>query len=134
MAATVALQVACAPSWHVLTGTARPPISPGEVKVYADAPPAFEEVAILKASRQSIFGSDGEHSTDKVVERLKAEAAKVGANGILIEGFDQTQTFSFGSGAGTDSYSPHGSISVGVGASVGIVKTSAKGRAIYVPP
>jgi hypothetical protein len=89
---------------------------------------------VLQASRKSIFRPDGERSTARVVERLKAEAAKVGANGIIIEGFDQTQTGSIGSGAGSDSYSAHGSISVGLGASVGIFKTTAKGRAIFVPP
>jgi uncharacterized protein YbjQ (UPF0145 family) len=134
MGAAVVLQVACASSWHVLTGTPRPPTSPSQVKVYSDAPPTFEEIAVLKASRKSIFSSGGERSTDKVVERLKAEAAKVGANGLIIEGFDQTQTGSIGSGAGSDSYSAHGSINLGVGASVGIFKTTGKGRAIYVPP
>ncbi|MGA2840199.1 MAG: hypothetical protein ABSG18_08480 [Steroidobacteraceae bacterium] len=134
MGAAAALLVACAPSWHVLTGTPRPPTSPSQVKIYSDAPPTFEEIAVLQASRKSIFKPDGERSTARVVERLKAEAAKVGANGIIIEGFDQTQTGSIGSGAGSDSYSAHGSISVGLGASVGIFKTTAKGRAIFVPP
>jgi hypothetical protein len=130
----VALLVACAPSWHVLTGTPRPPTLPSQVKIYSNAPPAFEEIAVLGASRKSLFNPGGRRSTDEVVERLKAEAAKVGANGIILEGFDQTQTGSIGSGAGSDSYSAHGSVSLGVGASVGIFKTTGKGRAIYVPP
>jgi hypothetical protein len=132
--AAAALLCGCAPSWHVLTGTPRAPIAPQEVKVYSDAPPAFEEIAVLGAARHSLVGTSEERSTGKIVERLKAEAAKVGANGLLIEGFDQRPSFSVGSGAGSDSYSPHGSISVGVGASLGILKTTAKGRAIYVPP
>jgi uncharacterized protein YbjQ (UPF0145 family) len=134
MGAVAALLAACAPSWHVLTGSPRPPILPAQVKVYSDAPAIFEEIAVLGASHKSILSSSGERSTEKVVERLKAEAAKVGANGIIIEGFDQTQTGSIGSGAGSDSYSAHGTISLGVGAWVGIFKTTAKGRAIYVPP
>jgi hypothetical protein len=134
MGALVALQAACAPSWHVLTGAPRPAISPLQVKIYSDAPPSFEEIAVLGASRHSIFGTGGEHVTDKVVQRLKAEASKVGANGIIIEGFDQTQSLSMGSGAGSDSYSAHGSISLSVGAWFTVVKTTGKGRAIYVPP
>ncbi|HWJ34409.1 MAG TPA: hypothetical protein VNR70_04040 [Steroidobacteraceae bacterium] len=128
------LTAACAPSSHVLVGTARPPISPTLVTVYSHAPPAFEEIAVLGASSRSVFNAGGQRTTDKVVERLKAEAARLGANGLILEGFDQTQTGSIGSGVGTDSYSAHSSVGVGVGGSVGIFKTSGKGRAIYVVP
>lgn len=127
------LMMACAPSSHVLVGTARPPISPTLVKVYSHPPPAFEEIAVLGASSKSVFNAGGQRTTDKVVERLKAEAARLGANGIILEGFDQTQTGSIGSGVGSDSYSAHSSIGVGVGGSVGIFKTTGQGRAIYVP-
>ena len=87
----------------------------------------------LDAERRSVFNA-GEGGTDKIVARLKAEAAKVGANGLILEGYDEVQTGSIGSGAGTDSYSAHGSLSLGLGASVGIYKTTGKGRAIFVPP
>jgi hypothetical protein len=124
---------ACAPSSHVLVGTARPPISPSQVKVYSHAPPTYEEVAVLDASSKSVFSAGGQRTTDKVVERLKAEAAKLGANGVILEGFNETQTGSLGSGVGSDSYSGRSAVGVGVGGSVGIFKTSGKGRAIYVP-
>jgi hypothetical protein len=124
--------VACAPSSHVLVGTARPPIAPSLVTVYSQAPQKFEEIAVLNASAKSMF-SGGLRSTDKVVERLKMEAAQLGANGIILEGFDQTQSGSFGTGVSSDSYSNHGSVGLGVGGSLGIFKTSGKARAIYVP-
>jgi hypothetical protein len=133
LGAAMSLTMACAPSSHVLVGTARPPISPTLVKVYSHPPPAFEEIAVLGASSKSVFNAGGQRTTDKVVERLKAEAARLGANGIILEGFDQTQTGSIGSGVGSDSYSAHSSIGVGVGGSVGIFKTTGQGRAIYVP-
>jgi hypothetical protein len=118
----------------VLVGPARPPIAPSLVTVYSQAPPQqFEEIAVLNASAKSLFNAGGLRSTDKVVERLKMEAAQVGANGIILEGFDQTQSGSFGTGVGSDSYSNHGSVSLGVGGSLGIFKTSGKARAIYVP-
>ena len=101
--------------------------------VYSEAPQQFEEIAELDASSKSMFNA-GVRSTDKVVERLKREAAQLGANGIILEGFDQTQSGSFGTGVGSDSYSRHGSIGVGVGGSLGIFKTTGKARAIYVPP
>jgi hypothetical protein len=132
--ATVAgLLAACAPASHVLTGMARPAILPAQVTIYSAAPPVFEEIAILFASDKRLFSAGGEHATDKVAERLKAEAARLGANGILIEGFDQTQTLSLGGGAGSQSYSAHGTVDLNVGGAIGVFKTTAKGRAIYVP-
>jgi hypothetical protein len=131
--AAVILMAACAPSSHVLVGTARPPISPTMVQVYSTPPPRFQEIAVLNASSKSLFNAGGQRTTDKVVERLKAEAAQLGANGIILEGFDQSQSGSLGTGVGSDSYSAHGSVGLGVGGSVGIFKTTGKGRAIYVP-
>ena len=123
----------CAASTHVVTGTARPPTNPAQVQVYATPPAVYQEIATLDAERKSVFTS-GEGGTDKIVARLKAEAAKVGANGLILEGYDEVQTGSIGSGAGTDSYSAHGSLSLGLGTSFAIYKTTGKGRAIFVPP
>lgn len=103
--------------------------------VYSQAPPQrYEEIAILNASSKSMFNAGGQRTTDKVVERLKIEAAQLGANGVILEGFDQTQSGSIGTGVGSDSYSRHGSVGVGVGGSLGIFKTTGKARAIYVLP
>lgn len=129
----LALMAACAPSSHVLLGTPRPPISPTLVQVYSHPPPHFEEIAVLNASSKSMFNAGGQRTTDKVVERMKAEAAQLGANGIILEGFDQARTGSIGTGVGSDTYSSHSAVGVGVGGSVGIFKTTGKGRAIYVP-
>ena len=89
---------------------------------------------MLDASSKSAFNTGGQKTTDKVIERLKAEAAKLGANGIILEGFDARQTGSIGTGVGSDSYSRNSSVGVGVGGSLGIYKTTGKGRAIFVPP
>ena len=124
---------ACAPSSHVLVGTARPALPPTQVKLYSQAPPKFEEIALLNASSKSVFSAGGQRTTDKVIERLKIEAAGLGANGIILEGFDQSQTGSLGSGVGSNSYSSHSSVGLGVGGAVGIYKTTGKARAIYVP-
>ena len=76
---------ACAPSSHILVGAARPPISPSEVKLYLQPPPTFEQIAVLNASSNSMFGTGGQGSVDKVIQRLKVEAAKVGANDPYIQ-------------------------------------------------
>src|ERR1700676_1273225 len=95
---------ACAPSSHILVGTARPPISPSEVKLYLQPPPSFQEVAILNASANSMFGAGGQGSVDKVVQRLKEQAAKLGANGIILEGMSDRVTGSLGGGSGSSPF------------------------------
>ena len=123
----------CAGASHVVTGTPHPATSPSRVTVYSTAPPVFQEIAVIRAHRKTLFNGGGEHSTDVVLERLKVEAAKLGANGLLLDGFDQAETLSLGGGAGTDSYSAHGTVNLSLGAVVGIFQTSGQGRAIYVP-
>jgi hypothetical protein len=125
---------ACARSSHILVGTARPPISPSEVKLYLQPPPSFQEVAILNASANSMFGAGGQGSVDKVIQRLKEQAAKLGANGILLEGMSDRVTGSLGGGSGSSSYSGNSAVGVGVGGSLGIFKKTGQGRAIFVPP
>jgi hypothetical protein len=123
---------ACAPSSHILVGTARPPISPSDVKIYLQPPPSFEQIAILNASANSMFGTGGQGTVDKVIQRLKEQAAKLGANGIILEGMSDRQTGSLGGGSGSTSYSSNSAVGVGAGASLGIFKKTAEARAIFV--
>ena len=125
---------ACATDSVIVTGTARPPISPAEVKIYSQPPPVFEEVAILNASKSVAFSTGGQKTVDKVIAGLKEQAAKVGANGILLEGFSDQQTGALGAGSGSSSVSGNSAVGVGVGGSLGIYKKTGHGRAIFVPP
>jgi hypothetical protein len=125
---------ACATDSVIVTGSPRPPISPAEVKIYSQPPPDFQEIAILNASKSVAFTTGGQKTVDKVIEGLKVEAAKVGANGILLEGFSDRQTGAVGGGTGSTSYSSNSAVGVGVGGSLGIYKKTGHGRAIYVPP
>jgi hypothetical protein len=86
-----AMTAACATSSQRLTGTPRAPISPDDVRVYTHAPPNFEEIAILNASRESA-SAEGERAFEKMIESLKARAALVGANGLLLEDFSDART------------------------------------------
>jgi hypothetical protein len=124
---------ACAPSTHVLVGQARPPISPDQVKIYSHPPTYYQEIAVLDASSKSVFGTGGQKTIDKVIERLKIEAAKLGANGVILEGFSEAETGSIGTGVGSSSYSGNSSVGVGVGGALGIYKKTGHGEAIYVP-
>lgn len=126
--------VSCASSRPVMVGHARPAISVEQVVVYSHAPAAFEDVATLSASTKSVFTPGGPAQIDKVVQQLKVQAALLGANGLILEGFSDAQTASLGTGVGSESYSRNTSVGVGVGGSFGIFKKTGMGRAIYVPP
>lgn len=125
---------ACVPSTHVLVGQARPPVTPDQVTIYSHPPANYEPIATLDANSKSAFGTGGQKSVDKVIERLKIEAAKLGANGVILEGFSDSETGSIGTGVGSESYSRRSAVGVGVGGSLGIYKKTGHGEAIYVPP
>jgi hypothetical protein len=118
----------------IVTGSPHQPISPVEVKIYSQPPPMFEEIAILNASKSVAFTTGGQKTVDKVIEGLKSQAAKIGANGIILEGFSDQQTGALGGGTGSTSYSSNSAVGVGVGGSLGIYKKTGHGRAIFVPP
>ena len=124
----------CATSSHVMIGTARPAISPESVRVYYTPPPKYEEIATINASSQGSLALTSQQNMDKAIARLKAEAAKVGANGILLQAVHDTQGGSLGAGVGNTSYGPGSAVGVGVGGSFALTNKAAQGIAIYVPP
>jgi hypothetical protein len=124
----------CAPASRVLPGPARAPIPVDQVVIYQQPPANSTDVAILHASSHSVFSPGGPSATDKVVQLLKVQAAQLGANGVVLQGFSDRQTGSLGTGVGSDSYSRNSAVSVGAGASFGIFKKTGEALAIYVPP
>ncbi len=124
---------ASAPQAIVMTGTARPPIPPEQVLILSAPPPQFQDIAILHASGKSV-NPGSQAAFDKVVLRLKQEAAQVGANAVILEGFSDRQTASIGTGVGSTSYGAHSAVGVGVGGGFGIYAKTGQGRAIYIPP
>jgi hypothetical protein len=131
----VALTLAgCAASSVRVTGPLRTAISPDEVRIYTSAPAGFEEIAILSASRKTVSAAGGEKAIEKVIDQMRAEAAKLGANGLLLEGFSDAQSLSVGTGVGSDTYTHNGSISLGLGGAIGVIKKTGQGRAIFIAP
>ena len=89
---------ACATS-HVMIGKARPAISPESVQVYMRPPDMpYEEIARIETSSQGAFAFGAQAKTDAVIHRLKVEAAKLGANGVLLEGMGDQPSGSVGTG------------------------------------
>ena len=124
----------CAPASRVLVGPARAPIPVDQVVIYEQPPVNSQDVAILNASSNSVFSAGGQRGADKVIQRLKVQAAQLGANGVVLQGFTDRQTGSLGTGVGSDSYSGHTAVGVGAGASFGIFKKTGEALAIYVSP
>jgi hypothetical protein len=132
IAALIALAAlsGCATS-HVMVGQARPPISPDQVQIYLH-PPAnkYSEIALLDTSSKGSFAITAQGKTNVVMDRLKAEAAKLGANGILLEGVGDQAGGSVGTGYATGS----GHSAFGFGSAATVYHKKGGGLAIYVEP
>jgi hypothetical protein len=132
----VALIVAltgCASS-HVLIGTQRPPIDPSNVKVYLTPPEHYETVALLQASDLGANGFSMQSRMNKVMKRLKGEAASVGANGILLQGINSEYTGSVGMATATAHAVGNSAYGTGFGYSAAQRSEVGKAVAIYVMP
>jgi hypothetical protein len=129
----IPLLLGCSTSSHVMIGTAHPPISPESVRIYLQPPEKYEQIATLDATSQGSFAITSQQNMDKAIARLKEDAAKLGANGVLLQGVQDQQSGSIGTGVGSSSYGPSSSTGVGVGGSFGIYNKAVHGVAIYVP-
>ncbi len=126
--ALAACLAGCAGTSRVMLGSARPPVDPATVQVYASPPAGSVEIAQLEATSAVGFGTQGQ--TDAAVARLKREAAALGANGVVLMGVGSSGS-PLGVSVGGGSFSR----SSALGGSVGIPTTQrrAAGIAIYVP-
>ena len=119
---------ACAGPSRVLIGTPRPPIDPSQVQVYGKAPENAEQIAIVE-SAGSAFTIVSQARTDALIEKLRAEAAQVGANGIVLREMGDSGGASVGAGTGTTI----GVGGIGVGVSAPLTRKRGSAIAIYVP-
>ena len=67
----------------IITGTKRAPLDPSEVKLYLEAPAIFEVIGKVDASSDA--GWTEQESQDYAIQELKNQAAKLGANGVILE-------------------------------------------------
>jgi len=129
--AAAALSAAACVASHVLVGKARAPILPDQVQLYLEPPAGeYQEIAIVDASSSYSFALSGEGKAEVVISRLKAEAAKVGANGILLQEIADEPLASIGTAVGTEFSSAHGTVDLGLGGSGLLLQKF--GRAIAV--
>jgi hypothetical protein len=126
-----ALLCGCATS-HVMIGQARAPISPDLVKIYYRAPAQYDEIALLDTSSKGGFGFTAQGKTDVVINRLKQEAAKLGANGVLLSGVGNQSSGSIGTGFGSATANGNTAYGSGIGISSNINTKTGNGVAIFV--
>lgn len=127
------ISAACAPTQlQVLTGTARPPIPASDVVVYSAPPAHFQQIALLTATRRTVFHIGGAKTIDELTEQLAAQAARLGANGIIVDELFDEQSMSLGTGVGSETYTHNADISLGIGGLFGVYKKTGNARAIYV--
>ena len=80
----------CYPVSHIIIGEIQTPLDYNNVKVYHDYPDAYEKIAIIEASSDLAFKDlsiefTHQQKTNKALDRLKKEAASLGANGIVLQ-------------------------------------------------
>ncbi len=123
----------CASTSHVMISPARPAISPDQVHVYSQPPPGrYVEIAILDtASGPFTYGA--QNKSNAVITKLRAEAAKLGANGVLLQGTSSGPGGNrVGVGIGGGSYRGHTSVGGGVGVDISPTQVYGRGVAILV--
>tara|TARA_R110000782_G_scaffold141239_3_gene233998 strand:+ start:1465 stop:1842 length:378 start_codon:yes stop_codon:yes gene_type:complete len=77
----------CASGSALVTGQAHPAIEDfTTVRILTEMPEGAEQIAIVKSSSSS--GWNQQQKVDYAVEELKKQAAKVGANAVVLTGRD----------------------------------------------
>jgi len=78
----VSLILGCASSSIIITGNIRPAIDPSEVMLFLDYPSKYETIGMVEASSDIEISSQA--AMDRVINELKKQAAKIGANGLIL--------------------------------------------------
>jgi len=129
----LALLAACATS-SMVTGRVRPPIDPAQVRIYQAPPPGgFEEIAQIETQSGALTYGE-QNKLNSVLANLRKEAAKLGANGVLLVGTENGYGGGNTSvGVSGGSFGSHSYGGIGVGVDITPKKKYAHGIAIYVP-
>jgi hypothetical protein len=132
MAAMALLLAGCESTSRVMLGPTYPAITPDQVHIYFQPPTRYREVALLE-TESGPFTYGEQHKMDAVLGKLRVEAAKLGANGVLFQGTETGYGGSnVGVGVGGSNYGHSSSYGGGVGFSISPTQKYAHGMAIYV--
>jgi hypothetical protein len=114
---------------HVMTGEARPPTDPASVRLYFSPPAHYKEIATITADSKGQLHVTAQGRVDGALKQLKEEAAKLGANGILLSSAGESA-----GGSPSAPAAPPFNGTAGVDAPAAEMVGSATGTAIWVDP
>lgn len=127
----------CATTSKVMISPPRPALAPEQVRVYFAPPPGrYVEIALLETSSGALTYGE-QNKMDSVLGKLRVEAARLGANGVLLQdtanGYGGSRV---GVGVGGGSFGGRSHIGGGVGVSISPTPKHARAIAIHVdnPP
>lgn len=107
----------CASGSAIVTGAVRAPIKPEQVIIYLEPPAEFETIGLVNASSDAGWTEQG--SVDYAIHELKEQAAKLGANGVLLVSAGDRST---------TAYVMSGTVLI----PVPVIAKTVQGRAIFV--
>jgi ABC-type glycerol-3-phosphate transport system substrate-binding protein len=88
----LALLTGCVTSQHLVTGTARPAVSPALVELRPSVPTNAVEIGIVSA----VSAGQNDQAMQAAVNALKKQAGGIGANVLVVVGSDLMQSASAG--------------------------------------
>lgn len=122
----------CSSTSRVMLGPTYPPLSPEQVRIYYQPPPRYREVALLETDSGALTYGE-QNKMNAVLSKLRVEAARLGANGVLFQG---TQNGYGGGGVGVGvgggRFGGHSSFGGSVGVDLSPSQKHARGMAIFV--
>ncbi len=118
----------CASTSKVMLSPARPPIDPALVRIYVTVPANAVQIAQIESITGSGFGNQGQ--TNAVIEQVKREAARLGANGVVLVGVGSQRS---GGGVSVGAGSFAGRIVSGLSVGIPATRKQAAAIAIFVP-
>ncbi|WP_100636398.1 hypothetical protein [Marinomonas sp. ef1] len=124
-----ALLFGCSSGSHVVTGQQMPELEVEQVTIFEEAPAFdYKVIGTVRASSDNGFTEDSRK--EKATKELKEQAAKIGANGVILDEVTQLSFRRLGTGVGISAGSG-GGIGTSIGSSFSFPTTEAKGTAIF---
>ncbi|MDE8602501.1 hypothetical protein M3I01_006100 [Marinomonas sp. RSW2] len=119
----------CASGSHVVTGQQMPEIEVDQVVVFTEAP-AFDYEIIGSVRASSDNGFSEESRKEKATLEMREQAAKIGANGVILDGVTQLSFRRLGTGVGL-AVGSGGGVGTSLGSSFSFPTAEVTGTAIY---
>src|ERR1035437_2328095 len=86
---------------HVVVGQVRPATNPDSIKTYLNPPKKFDVIAVITTDSNASFRFGAQGKVNAAMGRARKDAAKLGANGLLLQELGESGSVSIGSGTAT---------------------------------